>query len=294
MNISIHLKDRVITKEVCSLSEPIKQRFNGGAKGTKISIINANTGETLDELHNKVVITGSQFTAMKMFGIENPTVDFKTYNMEMDLDNDRPHGTKPKNEPIICLFCVSDSGCGTTTKDVYVANFTDRIKPAPDNPSSRTDFKSDMIMPFRFVDKDKDLSPDLRKYYFGRKTFDALGKIGYYFKTFDTEPQLHLRYSDGTQITEDIYDNESDQLAECYVEMRLRITRLDLRDYFENILGWDKARISSLSLCYAWYDDTIDNYKYFQDIYPYSFLPFSYKDLVDANVALDFLYQIYY
>ena len=109
-----------------------------------------------------------------------------------------------------------------------------------------------------------------------------------------TEPQLHLRYSDGTQITEDIYDNESDQLAECYVEMRLRITRLDLRDYFENILGWDKARISSLSLCYAWYDDTIDNYKYFQDIYPYSFLPFSYKDLVDANVALDFLYQIYY
>ena len=279
MNISIHLKDRVITKEVCSLSEPIKQRFNGGAKGTKISIINANTGETLDELHNKVVITGSQFTAMKMFGIEIPTVDFKTYNMEMDLDNDRPHGTKPKNEPIICLFCVSDSGCGTTTKDVYVANFTDRIKPAPDNPSSRTDFKSDMIMPFRFVDKDKDLSPDLRKYYFGRKTFDALGKIGYYFKTFDTEPQLHLRYSDGTQITEDIYDNESDQLAECY---------------FENILGWDKARISSLSLCYAWYDDTIDNYKYFQDIYPYSFLPFSYKDLVDANVALDFLYQIYY
>ena len=231
---------------------------------------------------------------MRMFGIETPTVDFKTYNMEMDLDNDRPHGTKPKNEPIICLFCVSDSGCGTTTKYVYVANFTDRIKPAPDNPSSRTDFKSDMIMPFRFVDKDKDLSPDLRKYYFGRKTFDALGKIGYYFKTFDTEPQLHLRYSDGTQITEDIYDNESDQLAECYVEMRLRITRLDLRDYFENILGWDKARITSLSLCYAWYDDTIDNYKYFQDIYPYSFLPFSYKDLVDANVALDFLYQIYY
>jgi hypothetical protein len=76
--------------------------------------------------------------------------------------------------------------------------------------------------------------------------------------------------------------------------MRLRITRLDFRDYFENVLGWDKARISSLSLCLAWYDDTIDNYVYYQDITPYTVLNFSYQPLVDATMAVDVEYQVYY
>ena len=76
--------------------------------------------------------------------------------------------------------------------------------------------------------------------------------------------------------------------------MRLRITKLDFRDYFENVLGWDKARISSLSLCTAWYDDSIDGYRYYQDIMPYTILFFSYQWLVDDTISVDIEYQIYY
>ena len=76
--------------------------------------------------------------------------------------------------------------------------------------------------------------------------------------------------------------------------MRLRITRLDFRDYFENVLGWDKARISAMTLCFAWYDDTIDKYRYYQDITPYTLLNFQYQWLVDLDVAIDIEYQIYY
>ena len=105
---------------------------------------------------------------------------------------------------------------------------------------------------------------------------------------------MHLRYADGTQILENIYEYTTEQMAECYVETRLRITKLDFRDFFDDILGWDKSRISTITLCYAWYDDTIDKYKYYQDIYPYTKLNFSYIWLFDENYALDVIYQIYY
>lgn len=275
-----------------SISKQILEKTSAGPKKTKIVFKNHDTGDILGEFENKVVITGSQFNAMNSFGIESALVDFPTYNKEMKLDN---ISTKEKlNDPIVCLFSISDSGCGATPQDIYTTSYTDRIKPAPANPTSISEFTSDMIMPFRFVDINNDISSDLRKYYFGKKTFEKLGKIGYYFKKFDTEPQLHLRYADGTQITDNIYNIDTEQSAECYVEMRLRITRLDFRDYFENVLGWDKARISSMSLCFAWYDDTIDDYVYYQDITPYTILNYGYQWLTDLDTAIDILYQIYY
>ena len=297
MNASLHLKDEVKIIDTCSLCDNNKKdiitRMSGGPVGTRVIFKNHDTGEILGEYHNKVVITGSQFNAMSVFGIKDPLVTFPSYNKEMNLDY---KSTKPEplNTPIVCLFCVSDSGCGEKPQDIFVSSYTDRIKPAPANPSSISEFTSDMIMPFRFVDANKDISDDLRNYYFGKKTFDKLGKIGYYFKKFDTDPQLHLRYADGTQITDNIYNINTEQSAECYVEMRLRITRLDFRDYFESVLGWDKARISSMSLCFAWYDNTIDQYVYFQDITPYTILNFNYQWLVDLDTAIDILYQIYY
>lgn len=272
--------------------QTINDRLKAGPKGTRITLIDHNTGKVLDVRENKLCITGSQFNAMNAFGIKDSTVEFPNYNQEMKLDNINP--SNPKNAPVVCLFCISDTGCGSTPKDVKVSSYTDRINPCPSNPSNVKEFDSSMIMPFRYVDKTNDLNDDLRKYYFGRKTFDILGKVGYYFKKFDTEPQLYVRYADGTPISPEMYNIHSEQTAECYIQTRLRITANDFRDYFEDALGWDKARISSLSLCYAWYDDTIDDYVYYQDITPYSILYFSYQWLVDANVAIDILYDIYY
>jgi hypothetical protein len=221
----------------------------------------------------------------------------------MNLDHTEDYNTvEPKNLPIICLFCVSDAGCGTTTKDVYVASYVDRIKPVTD---TTTELKPEHIMPFRYVDYDKDLSEDLRRYYFGRKEWVDKGKIGYYFKKFDTEPQLHLRYADGTMITDEMYEYETDQIAECYVQTRLRINQKDFRDYFDDVLGWGSADVSAISLLTAWYDDTIcENpnaddpdkiyYKYYQDILPFSLFYFQAQSLADLNKAIDFTYQVYY
>jgi hypothetical protein len=259
----------------------ILERLHAGPKKTKIILTDHDTGKVLGEYHNKVLITGSVFSAANAFGISCP-ITIPNYNTEMKLDNSVKAGTTPNNTPIICLFCVGDSGCGTTQKDVFTTKYTDRIDPDTD------------ILPFRYVDTGKDLNDDMRKYYFGRKTLTDKNKIAYYFKTFDTTPQMHLRYTDGTQINDQIYNVTTTQTAECYVETRLRINRNDFRDYFEQVRGWDLARISTLSLCYAWYDDTIDNYKWYQEIYPYTKLNFSVEWLVDLTKAIDFNYQVYY
>jgi hypothetical protein len=295
MDKQFKFKDNANARDLASIAgnKLLCERLSAKPKKTRIVMRNHDTGEILGEYENKVLITGSQLNACAMFNL-TPTVAFPSYNVEMNLDNSDDPSEAPMNKPIVCLFAISDAGCGALPKDVYVSKFTDRIKPAPADPTSVDEFDPSMIMPFRYVDEAEDIDPDLRTMYFGRKTFTNLGKIGYYFKRFDTDPQLHLQYADGTQITPDMYISESDQEAECYVEMRLRITRLDFRDYFEEVLGWDRARISQMSLLTAWYDDTIDEYVYYQNILPYTILNFTCQTLVDATVAIDIDYQIYY
>lgn len=305
-NITLHLKDSVDIKEYCNLNpemqHSIADRLKGGIKKTKIKFINHDTGELIDEVENKVLLSGSQFNAMSIFGIDTPAVAFETYNTAMNLDKSVPSGTTKTNAPIVCLFSIADGGCGTTHNSIAVTHYTDRITPAPASPSQASNFNSNMIMPFRFVKLSEDLDSNLRQYYYGRKVYNNLKTrdgatgnwIGYYFKKFDSDPMLHLRYADGTDILpENVYSNVTMQ-TECYVELRLRITRLDFRDYFEQILGWDKARISQMSLDFAWYNTNADGYKYYQDITSYSLLNFDYKELNDLTVAMDILYEIYY
>lgn len=282
----LHLKDIVDTKDTMKVKSFLDAVDKATPQKTQILLYDHDTGELLSEDSNKVLLTGSILNACYAFGIASSYEEIPTYNEALGLDNSVDPSTTPDNDNIVCLFCVDDSGCGATPTEVYEVNYTDRIEPSS-------------IMPFRYVDADNDLDDDLRKYYFGKKTLnDGSNKIAYYFKTFDTSPQLHLRYADGTQINmEEVYTVDTSQMAECYVETRLRINRNDFRDYFDQILGWDKARISSLSLCWGWkrpFQDGNNAYYYYQTIRPYTKLNFPMNWLVDLTKAIDIIYRIYY
>lgn len=292
MTEHLYLKDIVQTYDKIEVGHFMDAVDKATPQKTSIILQDHDTGEILSENHNKILITGSLLNACYAFGISSNYEDVPTYNRALGLDHTLDPATEPDNDNIVCLFCVDDSGCGVTSTEVYEVNYTDRIKPSS-------------ILPFRYVDADNDLDEDLRKYYYGKKTFtDGSNKIAYYFKTFDTTPQLHLRYTDGTQINmEEIYTVDTSQMADCFIETRLRINRLDFRDYFEEVLGWEKARISSVSLCWAWYRMFADGkdiygedifYKFFQTIRPYTKLNFPLNWLVDLTKAIDIIYRIYY
>lgn len=271
----------------------IGHRMNGGVKKTRIQIIDHHTGVILYEGENKTLVPGSQMTACKQFGID-PVVPFPTYNSVLDLENS--HGDyeiDPMNEPITCLWCAGRSGFVKSPNEVLVVSNTDRIEPVDD------------IIPFRYVTPENDLDADQRNVYFGRHVDPLTDRISYFFKKFDTRPQLHVRYLDGTEITSNMYEIDSSQIAEVYVEMRLAVNRLDFRSYFDQVLGWENATISTISLCTAWYDrticenpdaDDIDKvyYRWYQDILPFSKFNFKEEELDNLDRAIDFNYQVFY
>jgi hypothetical protein len=288
MNKSIiNARDEQHMYDVCSMGIP---------KRTRIIAIDHETGETIGVYENKILVPGSQLTACKMFGIEQNVI-FPTYNTELELENSlAPYpDTQPANSPIVCLWAAGRSGAGSADNEVNVVATTDRISPALEHET--TNVYTD-IVPFRYVPKDDDLDDDERQYYFGRKVFEegmVNEKIAYFFKAFDTDPQLHVRYLDGTEVTNTMYEVTSTQQVETYVEMRLSVTKEDFRDYFDDVIGWDNANISTISLLIAWYDDTRgDTYRWYQDIIPYSKFNFSQEQLVDLNRAIDFNYQVYF
>ncbi len=278
--MSLLLKDRLNNFETLKIKTLFDNAIKTGIKGTKITFTDHDTGETLSETHNKVLISGGQCLACKLYGID-AIVDLPNYNEAFGLENTLDYNVvQPYNEPILALFCMGQGGCGTTPNDLFTVRYTERIEP-------------ERMLPFRYCPQDNDLDADMRKQYFGRY-IDEEGMIRYMFKAFDTEPQLHMRYLDGTEITKDMYAIDSSQAAECYVETRLRVTRLDFRDYFDKVLGWDEAIINTLSVCYCWYDNTIDDFLWYQQIMPFSKLNFPTEWLVDLTKAVDINYITYF
>ena len=290
----IPLNDMHSIRDLLVSDQGLSQRLNGNGQRTKITITDHDTGEVIGEYKNKILITGSMFSACKAFGIKS-SLDLPSYNDEMEFDKDSEDPRRPGDyeDSIVQLFCVGDGGCGPTQKDVYLCNYTDRIEPLKD----LEEIEVGCMYPFRYQNADDDLEVQLRDYYFGRKTYESAGKIAYYFKRFDTIPELHVKYTDGTQVDDNMYNSNTDQVAECYIETRLRITRNDLRDFFEETIGWDNARISTISLCYAREyvnPEDPDQFKYYKDIYPYTKLNFPVEWLINLDKAIDFNYQVYY
>ena len=237
-----------------------------------------DTGKVLWTLHNKVLIAGSQFVAQKVFNLPEK-VHLPTYNESLTLDRSETHGTNPINVPKVCLFGCGTKGCGIENSQVYPVKYTKRINPSGD------------LVPFRYQLKQNDLSDELRAKYFGRKETDA--RVAYYFKAFETNPIMYMRYVDGTLIDENAYDAQNETEAETFVEMSLQITKDDFRDYFRATTSINDAKINSISLLTAWYTE-FDGYKWYQDIIPLTQLNIPNEPLIDLTKGIDITYHIYF
>lgn len=258
-------------------SESINTKKKGWLKG-EVIFKNRETGEPILTLHNKVVIAGSQFVAQKVFDLPE-LVHLPTYNESLSLDESVEHGTEPLNNPKVCLFCCGTQGCGTESSQVYPVKYTNRIKPVGD------------LIPFRYPLKQNDLPAELREKYFGKKTLES--RYAYYFKAFESDPHMYMRFVDGTIIDADLYDSQNNMDAETFVEMELSITKEDFREYFSSTTGINDAKINSISLLTAWYTEG-GGYKWYQDIIPLTQLNIPNEPLIDLTKGIDITYHIYF
>ena len=245
---------------------------------TEIIFKYLGTDEPYLTTKNKVIIAGSQTVACKMFDLPE-LVHLPTYNEDLSLDNSEAHGTTPQNTPKCCLFACGIQGCGKENSQVVPVKYTGRIAPEGD------------LVPFRYQLPQNDLSAELREKYFGKKTLDD--RLAYYFKGFETDPTLKMRYVDGTVIDADLYSSQNETDAETFVEMTMRITKDDFRDYFRATTGINDARINSISLLTAWYTE-VEGYKFYQDITPFTQLNIPNEPLIDLTKGIDITYHIYF
>ena len=305
MNEIRYIKDYNRPNDKYTVGSSELQRVN-----SKINIYNEQTGELIFEGHNKTVIAGSALTAMKLFSLDRNVLDATpTYNAALELDSNTTDkhpakvivdanknilgSTPDETQRIIIGFCVGQGGAGLDISDVFDVEYCSWITP-------------DSIIPFRYprVNEDavdKDIYKGLKS---NRELEDGTKVNAYYFKKFSNTPKLVQNYVStiGTfsdEITSDnVYLNSaSTDKAQSYVELHLKITKEDCREFFIAHKGIENAKINQISLVSAWEEDITvgtETYSELQDIRPFSVINIPNEIISNREKSLSIIYTLYF
>lgn len=288
---------------------------------SKIDIFDADTGERLFEpLCNKTVIAGSALTAMKLFNLDRHVLDATpTYDIALGLNEAGSGTTYPtiaitdtksgdiigavsdECQRIICGFCVGQGGAGLDTSDVYNVEYCSWIEP-------------DDLVPFRYPLVTSDVVDE--SMYKGKKSLtlnNGQERNAYYFKSFSNTPCLEQNYlstigafSDKVNAANVYSSAKAVDMGRSYVELHLKITKDDCREFFIAHKGIENAKINQISLVSAW-SKTVEvtkldidgnsktkQYEYLQDIRPFSLLNIPNEILSDMEKSISIIYTLYF
>ena len=236
LNDSINSTDKVAETSARKV-EPLKiDSVQGKVLKTKIIGLDTLTGDKLFEEENQIVLGGALFILEKVFNVEAP-IDVAYLNDIMGIGvNDPIEEIYPK-ETGVCLFGVGTGGCGDASRSVVDVKYYEREI-------------FDMI-PFRITD-DEMTGLDAEKYWF--KRYEADGKVSYFLKSFEYEPEIKVLWKDGeegedgSEVSSGVHNTERTEPIETFVEMILKINKKDCREFFEINGEVEAARINSIGL----------------------------------------------
>ena len=199
-------------------------------------------GETVFETENMIVLGGSLFTLEKVLGIKS-SLPVATLNelMHVAEDGEQISETEhPVENDVVCLFGVGTGGAGESITDVKDVHYYEREI-------------FDMI-PLRQT-ADELTDEEKPKYWFKKKVVvDEVEKTQFYLKTFDSVNTFVLFRDaeedgeDGSEVPDDVYNTTSNIPIETFAEMILKISKKDVREYFEDLGQVESTRINSIGL----------------------------------------------
>lgn len=235
-------------------------------------------GEVMFKKHNLIVIQGRLFVLEKIFNINRP-IKLPTLSEQLGLpENSVPRVDGPNKEEAVCLFTVGNGGSELTFGDVHTPNFKDVNLFNP--------------IPFRFLDAGIELTEEEKEKYFLRMETSA-GKTAYFCKKFEKQPELKVKRI-GTDIDGDI--NSPDEDFDIFVEMELKIDVNDLREYYTEGEGIERARFNELGLVIGYKPTRVENrevYQDYQNLQLFSKLTFN-NEAIDSNTKeLNITYRIF-
>jgi len=313
MNKTFYIND------TCRANENTQLLIHGGATiNSKIEMYDDATGELIFEpLHNRTVIAGAGLTLQKLFNLDNGVLDnTPTYDQVLQLDdaagvNDYPtlaitdNGTEIASIPdetqrVICGWCVGTGGAGIESTNIFDTVYASWIQP-------------DVLVPFRYPLEATDNVDE--NFYKGKKTITLSNgntRVAYYFKSFANTPVLVQNYKSTVEsvtnsISPDtVYDSSTDQnKAQSFVELHLKLTTEDCREFFIAHNGLEQSRINQISLVYAW-TKTITrtklnssnvsvtrDYEVLQQVRPFSVCNIPTQRLEDRKQSISIIYTLY-
>ena len=213
-------------------------------------------GEKLFETENMIVLGGSLFTLEKVFGCQPIELDNTSLN---ELMNIATGGSDPINkntdvsyldsDEVVCLFGVGIGGAGESSTDVANVHYHDRNV-------------FDMI-PLRRTSNELTES-ESKKYWFKKEeTMNNVSKTNYYLKTFESKPRIKVLWESGEEDEDGIAVNKSELYTskddmgneiliqthiETFIELTLKISKKDVREYFEDAGEIEQTRVNTIGL----------------------------------------------
>lgn len=271
------LKDNVNQKDIIM---PHRIESKQGNIRTKIIGLDTLTKEVLFESTNQIVLGGAMFILEKLFNVEAPiTVDY--LNNIMGIAAENPIEEKYPKNTAVCLFGVGIGGCGDSSLSVVDVNFYEREI-------------FDMV-PFRVTDDELN-EEDQAKYWFKRRESD--GRTSYFLKTFEQDPVIKVLWKDGdededgSEVSSGVHDTQRTEPIETFVELILKITKKDVREYFEINGNIEEARINSIGLFTGIKQPMSDGSEDYKQVKLFSKLNIPNEMLV-MNKDMTIIYRIY-
>ena len=236
LNDNLNSTDKLANGQ-CKKVEPMRlETTQGKVLKTKIIGLDTLTGDKLFEEENQIVLGGALYILEKVFNVEAP-INVAYLNDIMGIATNNPIGELYPKESGVCLFGVGTGGCGDASRSVVDVKYYEREI-------------FDMI-PFRITDEEFS-GADINKYWFKRREND--GKISYFLKSFEFQPEIKVLWKDGeegedgSEVATGVHSTDRTEPIETFVEMILKITKKDCREFFEMNGEIEAARVNSIGL----------------------------------------------
>lgn len=237
-------------------------------------------GEVIAKEHNTVPISGVQAVFEYLFGVSGPLHMQTLYDtMGIGLPNEQAtpsflvpdtqvldgsatlHSSINANGQFVQLFGVGVTGTAENNITVHKVGY--RETEIEMDVHTADGLLNGAMYPFRYVDTD--LDPQERQKYFGKKFDGETGKTGYYLKRFEAFPTIkHIwKTSDDIDdenevpVTDDtVFDFTRDDIITSFIECHLRITKKDLKEFFNFKLDQpESCRFNTLALYQGRYSE---------------------------------------
>jgi len=246
---------------------------------TGISSLN----EVVLESDNEILQGGTIYTLEKIFNVASP-LQVAYLNEIMGIGESGPTITDrfPKNNAI-CLWNVGIGGCGDAYTDVKAVLQQHRALQG--------------MIPFRVVDEPFEVgTEEYDKYWLMKETED--GKFAYYAKTFESEPVIRALWKDadddedGSPVVDSDYTSTKTTPIETFAQCVLKLTKYDLREYFELYDQIEYARFNTMGLLTGIKSTLADGKDEYKQVLQATALAFS-NEMLHMGKDLDIIYRVY-